>query len=61
MKKGKSCILNGYKNLKCNYGTVDAKNLKSIYINIQSWVEPVKFFENWDKPVSNLSKIKNSF
>ncbi len=56
MKKGKSCVLGGYKNLKSCYGTVDAKNLKSIYINIQSWVEPIKFFEDWNRPVSTLTK-----
>ena len=47
MKKGKSCTLNGYRNLKCTYGTVDAKNFKSIYLNIQSWVKPKIDNENW--------------
>jgi hypothetical protein len=57
MKKGKSCVLKGYKNLKSNYGTVDSKNLKSIYINIQSWVEPKKSLENWSREVSYLNKL----
>jgi len=57
MKKGKSCVLNGYKNLKCSYGTVDAKNLKSIYLNIQSWVEPKEYYEDWSKQVSYFTKV----
>lgn len=57
MKKGKSCVLKGYKNLKCSYGTVDAKNLKSIYLNIQSWVEPKEYYEDWSKQVSYFTKI----
>ena len=57
MKKGKSCVLKGYKNFKTSYGTVDSKNLKSIYINIQSWVEPKKSIEGWGREVSYLSRL----
>ena len=57
MKKGKSCVLKGYKNFKTSYGTVDSKNLKSIYINIQSWVEPKKSLENWVREVSYFNKL----
>lgn len=57
MKKGKSCVLKGYKNFKTSYGTVDSKNLKSIYINIQSWVEPKKSLENWNREVSCLNRL----
>jgi len=43
------------------YGTVDSKNLKSIFINIQSWVTPKQEMENWNRIVSNLSRqIKHS-
>jgi hypothetical protein len=56
MKKGKSCVIKGFKNLKSNYGTVDSKNLKSIYLNIQSWVEPKSIEVNWVRPVSLLNK-----
>lgn len=60
MKKGKSCTLKGYRNFKCSYGTVDAKNLKSIYINVQSWVKPKKYSDNWERVVSLFHKrIKN--
>jgi hypothetical protein len=57
MKKGKSCVVKGYKNFKTSYGTVDSKNLKSIYINIQSWVEPKKSLENWTREVSYLNRL----
>jgi len=60
MKKGKSCTVKGYKNFKCSYGTVDSKNFKSIYINLQSWVKPRNHQENWERVVSNFHrKLKN--
>lgn len=61
MKKGKSIKLNLYNSMKTVYGTVDSKNLKSVYINIQSWVTPTDEYENWNRIVSNLSReIKHS-
>lgn len=56
MKKGKSVKLNLYKPIKTIYGTVDSKNLKSLYINIQSWVSPKKNYDNWNRVVSSLSR-----
>ena len=56
MKKGKSCVMKGYKRIKCSYGTVDSKSLKSIYLNIQSWVEPKGLEIDWMRPVSILNK-----
>ena len=61
MKKGKSCIIKGYKKIKCSYGTVDSKNFKSIYLNIQSWVEPKTIENSWIRLVSYFNKlIKNT-
>lgn len=61
MKKGKSVKLNLYNPIKSVYGTVDSKNLKSVYINIQSWVTPKKEYTNWNRVVSNLGReIKHS-
>jgi hypothetical protein len=61
MKKGKSAKLSGYRNYKVNYGTVDSKNLKSIYINIQTWAEPKIEIESPNRVVNNLSRsIKHS-
>jgi hypothetical protein len=61
MKKGKSVKLNLYSPIKSVYGTVDSKNLKSIYINIQSWVCPKKEHDNWNRVVCYLKReIKHS-
>jgi hypothetical protein len=61
MKKGKSVKLNLYNPIKSMYGTVDSKNLKSLYINIQSWVTPKFEHDNWNRVVCNLSRdIKHS-
>ncbi len=56
MKKGKSVSVKGYKKFKVNYGTVDSKNLKSFYINIQSWLTPKKDEENWERIVMNFNR-----
>ena len=56
MKKGKSVKLDLSKYFKSTYGTVDSKELKSIYINIQSWVTPTEELENWNRIVCNLSR-----
>ena len=61
MKKGKSVKLNLYNPIKSVYGTVDSKNLKSVYINIQSWITPKYETENWIRIVGNLNReIKHS-
>jgi hypothetical protein len=56
MKKGKTTKLSGYRTFKSHYGTIDAQNLKSIYINIQTWVEPKDEVENWNRVVLNMSR-----
>ena len=61
MKKGKSVKLNLFSPIKSVYGTVDSKNLKSLYINIQSWVSPKFDHDNWNRVVCNLNReIKHS-
>jgi hypothetical protein len=61
VKKGKTVKINQYDSLKTLYGTVDSKNLKSLYINIQTWVIPVQDSENWTRVVGNLSRdVKHS-
>jgi len=54
MKKGKNEKLNGYKSFKISYGTVDYKNLKSIYLNLQTWAEPKKEIEFPQTSVNHL-------
>ena len=61
MKKGKTSFLHGFKTAKIVYGTVDSINLKSLYLNIQTWVEPIYECDNWTRTVLNLSRsIKHS-
>jgi len=61
MKKGKTSQLNGFSTAKVVYGTVDSVNFKSLYLNIQTWVEPIKECENWTRTVLNMSRsIKHS-
>lgn len=61
MKKGKTSQLTGFKTAKVVYGTVDSVNLKSLYLNIQTWVEPIYESDNWSRTVLNLSRgVKHS-
>jgi len=56
MKKGKTSKLQGFKVAKVMYGTVDSFDMKSVYLNIQTWVEPKKEVENWNRVVLNLNR-----
>ena len=56
MKKGKTSKISGFRTAKVIYGTVDSFNLRSLYLNIQTWVEPIIDSENWSRVVQNLSR-----
>ena len=61
MKKGKTSNITGVKTAKIIYGTVDSVELKSLYLNIQTWVEPFIDCDKWTRTVLNLSRaIKHS-
>jgi len=61
MKKGKTSQIHGFKTAKIIYGTVDSMSLKSLYLNIQTWVEPIYESNNWTRTVLNMSRgIKHS-
>jgi len=61
MKKGKTSTIKGFKTAKVLYGTVDSVNFKSLYLNIQTWVEPQQESENWNRVVLNMSRnVKHS-
>jgi hypothetical protein len=61
MKKGKTAKISGIRSAKMVYGTVDSLELKSLYLNIQTWVEPKTEEENWNRVVLNMSRsIKHS-
>jgi hypothetical protein len=38
------------------YGTVDFKSMKSIYLVIQAWVEPITDLESWSSVVNTLRR-----
>lgn len=52
MKIGKYIPLGEYKNVKIGYGTVDFKNLKTIYLKLNSWVEPLNEEDDFDQLIS---------
>ena len=56
MKKGKTSKLNIFDDAKCYYGTVDSKNLKSIYVVLQTWVEPIDDYDNWFKITGEIKR-----
>jgi len=56
MKKGKTCKIKGFYTLKSHYGTIDSLELKSIYLNIQTWVEPKENFEHWERIFSTMTR-----
>ena len=48
MKTGKYIPLGTYNNVKYGYGTVDFKNLKTIYIKLNSWLQPENETDDYD-------------
>ena len=61
MKKGKTTKINGFRTSKVHYGTVDSKEFKSQYINLQTGVEPKEEYEPWNLSVFNLTRsVKHS-
>ena len=48
MKIGKYIPLGTYNNVKIGYGTVDFKNLKTIYLKLNSWVQPDNETDDFD-------------
>jgi hypothetical protein len=56
MKIGKYIPLGNYNNIKIGYGTIDHKNLKSIYIKFNSWLQPNDLTEDYKSIVTKSSK-----
>lgn len=48
MKTGKFIPIEHYKNIKIGYGTIDFKNLKTIYIKLNAWLLP-ETIEDYDQ------------
>jgi hypothetical protein len=61
MKIGKYIPLGEYNNVKIGYGTVDYKNLKTIYLKLNSWVQPENETDDFDSSIfKTRRKIKDS-
>lgn len=59
MKLGRYIPLDDYGDVKIGYGTIDHKNLKTIYIKINSWLSPNDDKIDFDKIVrGSQNKIK---
>lgn len=59
MKTGKFITVGYHNNVKIGYGTVDHKNLKTVYLKLNSWVEPEADDGQYDSLLSKTRrKIK---
>lgn len=56
MKSGKFIPLGTHKEVKVGYGTVDFKNLKTVYIKFNAWVEPKEDDIDFEKVISKTRK-----
>lgn len=56
MKIGKYIPMGTYKNVKIGYGTVDFKNLKTIYLKLNSWIEPENETDDFNKIISKTRR-----
>ena len=56
MKKGKTSKLDLFQDAKSYYGSVDATELKSIYLVLQTWVTPTQERDNWERVVGTISR-----
>lgn len=61
MKLGRFIPLEVYKNVKIGYGTIDHKNLKTIYLSFSSWLETEDESVNFDSIIrtsrNNIKKL----
>ena len=39
---------------RTSYGTVDISTMKSIYLNLSSWIEPLYDNDNWEKTITKF-------
>jgi hypothetical protein len=56
MKTGKYIPLGTYDDVKIGYGTVDFKNLKTIYLKLNSWLQPSNDEDDFDDVISKTRR-----
>jgi len=60
LKQGREINTNISDLFKTSYGTVDVSSLRSIYLNMSTWVEPIEEATNWSPPIKKVkNKIKH--
>jgi len=57
VKKGKELNVKLNKKFKTYYGTIDNKDLKTIYVGITTWIRPKVDMDNYSSPISHLRKL----
>ena len=59
MKTGKYIPLGTYNDVKIGYGTVDFRNLKTIYLKFNSWLQPENETDDFDYTIhKSRRKVK---
>lgn len=56
MKKGKFITIGVHNNVKVGYGTVDCKDLKTIYVQLNSWTQPNTEDCDYDRLIAKTRK-----
>jgi hypothetical protein len=56
MKSGKYVKLSKKDNITLSYGSVNTKQLKSVYLRMQCWVQPKEEDKNWDGVISLIRR-----
>ena len=57
MKTGKTIPIKVHPEFKEHIGTVDSKNLKSIYVQFSTWAQPIKEYNCWGCVVKSFRKL----
>lgn len=59
MKLGRYVPVGDYRDVKIGYGTINHKELKTIYLSLNSWLEPDERCDDYERIVrSSRNKIK---
>ena len=61
LKQGREVRTNISELFRTSYGTVDITRLKSVFLNLSSWVEPIEDLERWESIINTFkTKVKKS-
>ena len=61
LKQGREVKTNISDVFRTSYGTVDMSTLKSIFLNLSTWAEPLEEKECWVRPIKKFKNdIKNT-